>query len=279
SGSGVGKSTLLGMIARNTDLPIRVIALIGERGREVREFLERDLGPEGLKNTVVVVATSDEAAVLRIRAAKVATSIAEWFRNSGRDVLLLVDSLTRVALAQREVGLSAGEPPATRGYTPSVFAMMPKLLERTGPGENASITAFYSVLVEADDQHDPIGDAVRGILDGQIWLSRDYASKGWFPPIDPCVSTSRTMPAVVAEDHLQAARSLRESLAVYSEIEDLIRLGAFKQGQDARADRAARLKPQIEKFLRQLPEEQSGYEQTRDRLIALVSENEAVKSA
>ena len=279
SGSGVGKSTLLGMIARHTDLPIRVIALIGERGREVREFLERDLGPEGLKNTVVVVATSDEAAVLRIRAAKVATSIAEWFRNSGRDVLLLVDSLTRVALAQREVGLSAGEPPATRGYTPSVFAMMPKLLERTGPGEIASITAFYSVLVEADDQHDPIGDAVRGILDGQIWLSRDYASKGWFPPIDPCVSTSRTMPAVVAEDHLQAARSLRESLAVYSEIEDLIRLGAFKQGQDARADRAARLKPQIEKFLRQSPEEQSGFEQTRDRLIALVSENEAVKSA
>ncbi|MAJ28850.1 EscN/YscN/HrcN family type III secretion system ATPase [bacterium TMED181] len=279
SGSGVGKSTLLGMIAKNTDLPIRVIALIGERGREVREFLERDLGPKGLQNTVVVVATSDEAAVSRIRAANVATSIAEWFRNSGKDVLLMVDSLTRVALAQREVGLSAGEPPTTRGYTPSVFAMLPKLLERTGPGEVGSITAFYSVLVEGDDHNDPVGDAVRGILDGQIWLSRDLASKGWFPPIDPCSSTSRTMPAVVTPEHLNAARGLTESLATYAEIEDLIRLGAYKHGQDEKSDRAARLKPAIEKFLRQPPEEASGFDSTRKRLLEIISHSAEGESA
>ncbi|OUU20922.1 MAG: EscN/YscN/HrcN family type III secretion system ATPase [Planctomycetia bacterium TMED53] len=269
SGSGVGKSTLMGMIARNTDLPVRVIALIGERGREVREFVERDLGPDGLKNSVVVVATSDEAAVLRIRAAKVATSIAEWFRDSGSDVLLMVDSLTRIALAQREVGLSAGEPPTTRGYTPSVFAMLPKLLERSGPGESGTITAFYSVLVEADDQNDPIGDAVRGILDGQIWLSRDLASKGWFPPIEPCSSKSRTMPAVVSEDHLKAARKLTELIATYAEIEDMIRLGAYKKGQDMGADTAAEMRPAIESFLRQEPKEFSAYEETLSRLLSI----------
>ncbi len=273
SGSGVGKSTLMGMISRNTELPVKVIALIGERGREVREFIERDLGPEGLRNSVVVVATSDEAAVLRIRAAKVATSIAEWFRDRGTDVLLMVDSLTRIALAQREVGLSAGEPPTTRGFTPSVFAMLPKLLERSGPGETGTITAFYSVLVEADDQNDPIGDAVRGILDGQIWLSRDLANKGWFPPIDPCSSKSRTMPAVVSEEHLFAARKLTEMLATYSEIEDLIRLGAYKRGQDLRADLAADLRPEIEQFLRQDPSETSTYEETRNQLISLLEQS------
>jgi len=273
SGSGVGKSTLLGMIARNTELPIRVIALIGERGREVREFVERDLGPEGLANSVVVVATSDEAAVLRLRAARVATAIAEWFRDQQKDVLLMVDSLTRVALAQREVGLSAGEPPTTKGYTPSVFAMLPKLLERTGPGTVGSITAFYSVLVEADDQNDPIGDAVRGILDGQIWLSRDLASKGWFPPIDPCVSRSRTMPAVTTKEHLKAARAMTASISVYSEIEDMIRLGAYKKGHDLRSDRSVELRPLIESFLKQTPEEKSDFHVTVSALEALVAED------
>ena len=273
SGSGVGKSTLLGMIARNTELPIRVIALIGERGREVREFVERDLGPEGLANSVVVVATSDEAAVLRLRAARVATAIAEWFRDQQKDVLLMVDSLTRVALAQREVGLSAGEPPTTKGYTPSVFAMLPKLLERTGPGTVGSITAFYSVLVEADDQNDPIGDAVRGILDGQIWLSRDLASKGWFPPIDPCASRSRTMPAVTTEEHLKAARAMTASISVYSEIEDMIRLGAYKKGHDLRSDRSVELRPLIESFLKQTPEEKSDFHTTVSALEALVAED------
>ncbi|MEC9475605.1 MAG: FliI/YscN family ATPase [Planctomycetota bacterium] len=269
SGSGVGKSTLLGMVARNTSLPVRVIALVGERGREVREFIERDLGPEGLKRSVVVVATGDEAAVMRLRAARVATSIAEWFRDRGEDVLLLVDSITRVALAQREVGLCAGEPPTTRGYTPSVFAMLPRLLERTGPGVDGSITAFYSVLVEGDDQHDPIGDAVRGILDGQIWLSRDLASKGWFPPIDPCSSTSRTMKSVVDPEHFKAARSLVEMVAVHKEIEDMVRLGAYVKGHDSRSDRAIESIPSIEQLLRQDPEEASDFFETRNRLIEM----------
>ena len=269
SGSGVGKSTLLGMIARNTALPVRVIALVGERGREVREFIERDLGPEGLARSVVVVATGDEAAVMRLRAARVATSIAEWFRDQGEDVLLLVDSITRVALAQREVGLCAGEPPTTRGYTPSVFAMLPRLLERTGPGTKGSITAFYSVLVEGDDQHDPIGDSVRGILDGQIWLSRDLANKGWFPPIDPCSSTSRSMNSVVDQEHLKAARSLVEKVAIYREIEDMVRLGAYVRGQDARADEAIDSLPLIEQLLRQHPEEASDFFETRNRVIEI----------
>lgn len=269
SGSGVGKSTLLGMIARNTALPVRVIALVGERGREVREFIERDLGPEGLANSVVVVATGDEAAVMRLRAARVATSIAEWFRDRGQDVLLLVDSITRVALAQREVGLCAGEPPTTRGYTPSVFAMLPRLLERTGPGVKGSITAFYSVLVEGDDQHDPIGDAVRGILDGQVWLSRDLASKGWFPPIDPCSSTSRTMKSVVDREHFLAAQSVVEKVAIHREIEDMVRLGAYVKGHDSRSDAAIDAVPQIEQLLRQEPEVASDFFETRNQLIEL----------
>jgi len=257
------------MIARNTALPVRVIALVGERGREVREFIERDLGPEGLARSVVVVATGDEAAVMRLRAARVATSIAEWFRDRGEDVLLLVDSITRVALAQREVGLCAGEPPTTRGYTPSVFAMLPKLLERTGPGVDGSITAFYSVLVEGDDQHDPIGDSVRGILDGQIWLSRDLANKGWFPPIDPCSSTSRTMNSVVDEQHLEAARSLVEKVAIHREIEDMLRLGVYVRGHDKRSDEAIDSLPQIEQLLRQKPEETSDFFETRNRVIEI----------
>ncbi|MEE2883615.1 MAG: FliI/YscN family ATPase [Planctomycetota bacterium] len=269
SGSGVGKSTLLGMIARNTEIPVRVIALVGERGREVREFIERDLGPQGLARSVVVVATGDEAAVMRLRAARVATSIAEWFRDRGEDVLLLVDSITRVALAQREVGLCAGEPPTTRGYTPSVFAMLPRLLERTGPGVNGSITAFYSVLVEGDDQHDPIGDAVRGILDGQVWLSRDLANKGWFPPIDPCSSISRSMKSVVDEEHFEAARSLVEKVAIHSEIEDMVRLGAYVKGHDLRSDEAIDAIPLIEKLLRQEPEVASDFFETRNRLIEI----------
>ncbi len=271
SGSGVGKSSLIGMIARNSELPVQVIALVGERGREVREFIERDLGPEGLARSVVVVATGDEAAVMRLRAAKVATSIAEWFRDQDKDVLLMVDSITRVALAQREVGLCAGEPPTTRGYTPSVFGMLPRLLERTGPGKVGSITAFYSVLVEGDDQHDPIGDAVRGILDGQIWLSRTLSNKGWFPPIDPCQSNSRTMNSVVDEEHLQAARSLVEKVAVYTEIEDMVRLGAYSRGQDPRADAALDDIGEIETLLRQSPEEKSHFADTRSRILELAA--------
>ena len=272
SGSGVGKSTLLGMIARNTDLPIRVIALVGERGREVGEFIERDLGPEGLARSVVIVATSDEAAVMRLRAAKVATSIAEWFRDQDQDVLLLVDSITRVALAQREVGLCAGEPPTTRGYTPSVFGMLPRLLERTGPGKVGSITAFYSVLVEGDDQHDPIGDTVRGILDGQMWLSRELASKGWFPPIDPCSSISRTMTSVVDGAHLSAARGLVEKVAIFREIEDMVRLGAHVRGRDLRSDEALDAMPLIEQLLRQSPEEKSEFHETRQRLLEIIQD-------
>ena len=269
SGSGVGKSTLLGMIAKNTDLPIRVIALIGERGREVRDFIDRDLGPEGLARSVVIVATSDEAAVMRLRAAKVATSIAEWFRDQDQDVLLLLDSITRVALAQREVGLCAGEPPTTRGYTPSVFAMLPRLLERAGTGKVGSITAFYSVLVEGDDQHDPIGDTVRGILDGQMWLSRELASKGWYPPIDPCSSISRSMASVVDGPHLSAAQGLVEKVATYREIEDMVRLGAHVRGQDLRSDEALDAMPMIEELLRQSPREKSAFQDTRQRLLEI----------
>lgn len=251
AGSGVGKSTLMGMIARNTEADINVIALIGERGREVREFLERDLGPEGLARSVVVVATSDQPALVRLKGAFVATSIAEFFRDQGKDVLLLMDSLTRFALAQREVGLAIGEPPATRGYTPSVFALMPKLLERAGTSENGTITGLYTVLVEGDDMNEPVTDTVRGIVDGHIALSRDIAAMNMYPAIDIMQSISRVMIDIVAPEHLGQANRFRSILATYEEAKDLIDIGAYKKGSNARIDEAIRLIDRCWDFLRQ----------------------------
>ena len=236
AGSGVGKSTLLGMMARHTEADVNVIALIGERGREVREFIERDLGPDGLARSVVVVATSDQPALVRIKGAMVATTIAEYFRDLGRDVLFVMDSVTRLALAQREVGLAIGEPPATRGYTPSVFALMPKLLERTGPGPTGTITAFYTVLVEGDDMNEPIADTVRGILDGHIVLNRALAERNHYPAIDVLASISRLMVEVTSQEHQELAAKLRAALAAYAEAEDLINIGAYAHGSNPEID-------------------------------------------
>jgi flagellum-specific ATP synthase len=274
SGTGVGKSVLLGMIARNTDADLSVIALVGERGREVREFLERDLGEEGLKRSVVVVATADVSPVVRLRAVHVATSIAEYFRGQGKHVLLLVDSITRVAMAQREVGLAAGEVPTSRGYTPSVFALLPRLLERAGTARQGSITAFHSVLVEADDINDPIGDAVRGILDGHIWLSRDLATRGHWPAVDVLGSISRVMPEVVSPEDVQAASEFRGLLSALREVEDLVRLGAYVGGSDPRADRALALREKIETFLRQDRTERTDATAARTELARLLKGKE-----
>jgi len=251
SGSGVGKSVLLGMMAQYTTADVIVIALIGERGREVNEFLQRDLGPEGLAKSVVVVATSNEPAVVRVHAASTATAIAEYFRDQGKNVLLLMDSLTRFALAQREIGLAAGEPPTTRGYPPSVFALMPKLVERAGRSPRGSITAFYSVLVEADDPNEPISDAVRGLLDGHIWLSRQLASRGHYPAVDVLESLSRLMPDVTTNDHRQAAFLLRELLAAYRDHEDLISIGAYRRGSNPTVDSAIGMREAVNRYLRQ----------------------------
>lgn len=252
AGSGVGKSTLLGMIARTSKSDVNVIALVGERGREVREFIERDLGPEGLARSVVVVATGDQSALLRIRAAFVATAIAEFFRDQGKTVTLMVDSVTRLAMAQREVGLAAGEPPATRGYTPSVFAMLPRLLERAGTSDGqGSITGLYTVLVEGDDMNEPVADTVRGILDGHIVLSRRLAMRGHYPAIDVLQSISRSMSDVVNRNVMQVAAGIREILASYQETEDLLTIGAYKPGQNPRIDRAVQKIDAVNEFLRQ----------------------------
>lgn len=251
SGSGVGKSTLLGMIARNTNADINVIALIGERGREVREFLERDLGEEGLRRSVVVVATSDQPALLRIKGAFLATSIAEYFRDKGCDVLMLMDSITRFALAQREVGLAIGEPPTTRGFTPSVFALLPKLLERAGTSNTGSITGLYTVLVEGDDMNEPITDAVRGIVDGHIVLNRELAALNHYPAIDVLQSVSRLMTEVATEEHLEMAARFRSLLAIYEDAKDLIDIGAYKPGSNPRIDEAIRYIDRCNEFLRQ----------------------------
>jgi len=251
AGSGVGKSTLIGMIARNTEADINVIALIGERGREVREFLEKDLGEEGLAKSVVVVATSDQPALVRLKGAFVATSIAEYFRDQGLDVLLLMDSLTRFALAQREVGLAIGEPPATRGYTPSVFALLPKLLERAGTAERGSITGLYSVLVEGDDLNEPVTDAVRGIVDGHIALNRNLAAMNLYPAVDIAQSISRVMIDVASAQHMDAANRFRSILATYEEARDLIDIGAYKKGSNPRIDEAIALIDNCFSFLRQ----------------------------
>ncbi|MEA1961758.1 MAG: flagellar protein export ATPase FliI [Bacillota bacterium] len=251
AGSGVGKSTLMGMIARNTSADINVIALIGERGREVREFLERDLGEEGLARSVVIVATSDEPALVRLKGAFVATSIAEYFRDQGNDVLLLMDSLTRFALAQREVGLAIGEPPATRGYTPSVFAMMPRLLERAGTSEKGTITGLYTVLVEGDDMNEPVTDCVRGIVDGHIILDRNIAAMNVYPAIDVLNSISRVMIDISASEHMQNANRFRSILATYEEAKDLIDIGAYKKGSNPRVDEAIERIDRCREFLRQ----------------------------
>jgi flagellum-specific ATP synthase len=272
AGSGVGKSVLLGMMARASSADVVVVGLIGERGREVREFLDRDLGPSGLARSVVVVATSDEPAIARLHAAATATAVAEYFRDQGKHVLLLLDSLTRLALAQREIGLAAGEPPATRGYPPSVFASLPKLVERAGRAETGSITAFYNVLVEADDPNEPVSDAVRGMLDGHLWLSRKLASRGHYPAIDILDSLSRLMPSVVDEDHRQGALTLRRLLAVHRDHEDLISLGAYRPGSNPAVDAALALHEPIRRYLTQPVDEPSGLAEARDGLLALVEQ-------
>lgn len=238
AGSGVGKSTLMGMVARNTEADINVIGLVGERGREVKDFIERDLGEEGLKRSVVVVATSDKPALVKVKAAHVTTAIAEYFRDQGFNVLMMMDSVTRVAMALREVGLAVGEPPATRGYPPSVFAELPKLLERTGTNENGAITALYTVLVEGDDFNEPISDTVRGILDGHIGLSRDLAAKNHYPAIDVLDSVSRVMTEIADKEHQQAAGEFKRMLSDYNEAEDLINIGAYQAGSNPAVDRA-----------------------------------------
>ena len=270
AGSGVGKSSLLSMIIRGTDADISVLALIGERGREVREFIEHDLGPEGLARSVVIVATSDQPALVRLRAAFVATRIAEWFRDGGANVNLLMDSLTRFAMAQREIGLAAGEVPATRGYPPSMFGLLPKLLERAGAAEDGSITGIYTVLVEGDDMNDPVGDTARSILDGHITLSRALASAGHFPTIDVLDSVSRVSSAVTTPEQQAMARELRALLAAHREARDLIEIGAYRPGTNPTVDRAVALRDQIDAFLRQRMDESSppgaAWEQLRQLL-------------
>jgi flagellum-specific ATP synthase len=251
AGSGVGKSNLLSMVARGTEADISVLALVGERGREVREMIENDLGPAGLGRSVVVVATSDEPALMRLQAAQTATRIAEWFRDRGRHVVLMMDSLTRFCMAQREVGLAAGEPPATRGYPPSVFALMPRLLERAGAGEVGSITGLYTVLVEGDDMNDPVGDAARAILDGHIVLSRRLATSGHFPSIDVLESVSRVAPRIMTAEQIGQANELRRLMAAYRDAKDLIEIGAYVKGTNPTVDRAVHLRAAIDHFLRQ----------------------------
>lgn len=279
SAAGVGKSVLLGMMSRYTTADVNVIALIGERGREVNEFLERDLGPAGLARSVVVVATSDEPALLRIRAAFAATAVAEYFRDRGRDVLLIMDSLTRFALAQREIGLAAGEPPATRGFPPSVFGLLPKLVERAGRSDRGSITAFYSVLVEGDDPNEPISDAVRGLLDGHTILSRKLASRNHFPAIDVLDSISRLMTDICPPEQLEAAAAIRELLAAYRDHEDLISIGAYRAGSNPAVDTALKLKDAIDAFLRQPTQQGSTPEQTWQGLLQLAQLARAQKPA
>lgn len=260
AGSGVGKSTLMGMFARNTKADINVIALIGERGREVREFIERDLGEEGMKRSVVVVATSDRPALIRNKAAKTATAVAEYFRDQGKDVLLMMDSLTRFSMAQREIGLASGEPPVSRGYPPSVYAEMPKLLERAGNSDRGSITGLYTVLVDADDFNEPITDTARGILDGHIVLSRAMAQKNHYPAIDILGSISRVMSMIATKEHKDVAGRLKNVLATYREAEDLINIGAYKEGSNREIDFAIEKIDQVNEFLRQSTEDKFSFD-------------------
>ncbi len=269
AGSGVGKSTTLGMIAREAKADINVIALIGERGREVREFIEKDLGPEGMKKSVVVCATSDKPALIRIKGALTATAIAEYFRDKGKKVILMMDSVTRFAMAQREVGLAIGEPPATKGYTPSVFAKLPKLMERSGTSSDGSITAFYTVLVDGDDFNEPIADAVRGILDGHIVLSRDLAHKNHYPAIDILNSVSRLMSQIAPKEHKDAASMARDLLATYKDSEDLINIGAYVKGSNKKIDLAINYNDVLNDFLCQGIDEKSSFEETENTLLSM----------
>lgn len=269
AGSGVGKSTTLGMMAKNTSADLNVIALIGERGREVKEFIEEILGTEGMKRSIVIAATSEQPSLVKIKAASVATSIAEYFRDKGMDVLFMLDSITRIAMAQREVGLAIGEPPATRGYTPSVFALMPKLMERAGTNEFGTITGLYTILVEGDDFNEPISDTARSILDGHIVLSRDLAHKNHYPAVDVLQSLSRVMGDVTTQEHRNAAGVLRNLLAVHSKNEDLINIGAYVSGSDPACDKAIALMPQINEFLIQSTKDRIEYNDTINKLIEL----------
>lgn len=268
-GSGVGKSTLIGMMARNTAADLTVVGLVGERGREVREFVEDSLGEEGRKRSVVLVSTSDQSPLLRMRAAMAATSVAEFYAVRGKHVLLVLDSLTRYAMAAREIGLAAGEPPASKGYTPSVFARLAKLVERAGNFRNGSITAFYTVLMEGDDQQDPVVDAVRSLLDGHVVLSRSMAAGGWYPPVNVLDSLSRLMPAVTGPEHRAQAATVRRLLAAHARSEDLIRIGAYKAGTDEDLDRAMRAMPLLREFLEQRSDERVTMQECVSRLNAM----------
>ncbi|QDT85210.1 FliI/YscN family ATPase [Gimesia chilikensis] len=277
AGSGVGKSTLMGQMARQSSADVNVVCLVGERGREVREFLDRDLGPEGLSRSVVIVATSDEPALIRLRAAHLATAVSEYFRDCGKDVLLMMDSVTRYALAQREIGLAAGEPPATRGYPPSVFSLLPKLLERSGRTDSGSITGFYTVLVEADDANEPISDTVRGILDGHIMLSRKLAHESHWPAIDVLQSISRSMNDITSPSHQAAASQLKKLMAAYQQSEDLISIGAYQTGSNAEVDLAIKLRPIWNEFLRQGNTENSNFDLATQGLANLTARMEQLK--
>jgi flagellum-specific ATP synthase len=266
-GSGVGKSTLIGMMTRNTSADVVVVGLVGERGREVGEFLTDALGEEGRRRAVVIVSTSDQSPLLRMRAALAATSVAENFAAEGKDVLLVLDSLTRFAMAARDVGLAAGEPPTAKGYTPSVFNRVAKLVERAGRFRRGSITAFYTVLMEGDDQQDPVVDAVRSFVDGHVMLSRSLASEGWYPPVHVLDSISRLMPAIASAEHLEAAGALRRSMALYDRASDLIRIGAYKGGTDAELDRAIALQPVIRTLLTQSAEQRTSLDATVAALL------------
>jgi flagellum-specific ATP synthase len=274
-GSGVGKSTLIGMMTRNSDAEVIVVGLVGERGREVGEFLEESLGREGRKRAVVLVSTSDQSPLLRMRAALASTSVAEYFASTGRHVLLVLDSLTRFAMAAREVGLAAGEPPTTRGYTPSVFNRLARLAERAGNFRTGSITAFYTVLMEGDDLQDPLVDAVRSFLDGHVVLSRALAADGAYPPIDVIESISRLMPAIVTDEHAQAAATVRRMLSTWAGSEDLVRIGAYKPGTDETLDRAMKYRPAIRQYLVQAAREKETFAAGRALLERLAASIEA----
>jgi flagellum-specific ATP synthase len=275
----VGKSVLLGMMTRNTDADVIVTGLVGERGREVNEYLERDLGPQGLGRSVVVVATSNEPALARVQAALAATAVAEYFRDQGKNVLLLMDSITRFAMAQREIGLAAGEPPTTRGYPPSMYALLPRLVERAGQTKSGSITAFYSVLVEGDDETEPVSDSMRGLLDGHVWLSRKLAGRGHFPAVDVLSSISRLMNEIATPQHRSAAMLIRQLLAAYSEHEDLISIGAYRRGTQRAVDAAIDMRDAIEEFLKQPIAEAASIEPTIQRLTTLAGQCQAKLTA
>ncbi len=271
AGSGVGKSTLMGMICRNSSSDLNVISLIGERGKEVLDFIEDSLGEEGLKKSVVLVSTSDKSALQRVKGAETAMAIAEYFRDQGNNILLVMDSITRYAMAQREIGLAVGEPPATRGYPPSVFSMMPALLERAGTNQHGSITGIFTVLVEGDDMNDPIGDTARGILDGHIALSRDLAHQGHFPAVDVLQSISRVMTSVASEEHLELAQQMRTLLAAYKKAEDMINIGAYKEGSNSEIDMAILKKKPIDAFLKQKVNEKIEWFDTFERMKGILA--------